>query len=688
MDAKFFVCVYFDGVILTTSVGCVFECRQQIAVKFNRNVSFDEMKAMINAKILRRCGKRISKIFYKFPVSTNPVKFVEMELVDDEDVETMVDLYCENGSDKNAPIHLFAELAEESGGEEEGGGNHWDEEVDSDGDPDVDDVPDDIDDEDVNNDEDINASLVGEQMWLILIHNNLGLHMSLIDLNAAYVAEFPEYPEIVYPHGLAVTSDDEELFIGQRFSLSTSTIYVGEYWKAAEGCNWRVRTAFIKNSQMWEIRKFVGLHTCTSTRMTEDHGKLDSKTICTCIMPMVKDMPTIKVSVLIAEIQARFQYRVSYQKAWIAKQMEMEQLYGDYDSSYNELQGWIADNAILRPGRLVTAGKEDFLSDVLDILLLAVAQYGNRNVLPIAFAIVDKENIESWEFFLTNLRRDPFTASVTLRLTSTKIIRMQIGRDKSWQWTGTLIPIMGQQQVNQIETGHVFVEHKYIHDDWKHFELLRPSVVELVYQLGPTELISRTDGASVGGSTHEVPPATFELLPDRGLRRNPKGRLPSSRIRNEMDIREKSNGRGVANGEKKSCAPTNLNRKESHDAADTGRTGRACRTATGRIQRVQTCRHIYPLRSSENSHRLPNSDDSYVNPHVTVIVRDLARAPAQALVVPENNMPEDPDPSGPLRSIPQVAARAGGLQSTGPQVYMDSRNYSTIVYTLMMVAGW
>ncbi|PPD74553.1 hypothetical protein GOBAR_DD28516 [Gossypium barbadense] len=34
-----------------------------------------------------------------------------MELVDDEDVETMVALYCGNGSDKNAPIHLFAKLA-------------------------------------------------------------------------------------------------------------------------------------------------------------------------------------------------------------------------------------------------------------------------------------------------------------------------------------------------------------------------------------------------------------------------------------------------------------------------------------------------------------------------------------------------------------------------------------------------
>ncbi|XP_052489780.1 uncharacterized protein LOC128042475 [Gossypium raimondii] len=38
-------------------------------------------------------------------------------------------------------------------------------------------------------------------------------------------------------------------------------------------------------------------------------------------------------------------------------------------------------------------------------------------------------------------------------------------------------------------------------------------------------------------STWEVPLTTFELLPDRGLRRNPRGHPQSSRIRNEMDIR-------------------------------------------------------------------------------------------------------------------------------------------------------
>ncbi|PPD95438.1 hypothetical protein GOBAR_DD07518 [Gossypium barbadense] len=65
---------------------------------------------MISAKIVRRCGRRISKLFYKFPFLTNPIKFTEIELVDNEDVETMIALYCGNQRDQNASIQLFAEL--------------------------------------------------------------------------------------------------------------------------------------------------------------------------------------------------------------------------------------------------------------------------------------------------------------------------------------------------------------------------------------------------------------------------------------------------------------------------------------------------------------------------------------------------------------------------------------------------
>ncbi|PPR94198.1 hypothetical protein GOBAR_AA26469 [Gossypium barbadense] len=137
-----------------------------------------------------------------------------MELVDDEDVETMIALYCGNENDKNAPIHLFAELAGMEQNEyltayvvgDDGfdSSDPYDQEVDSDSDPDVDDVPDEIDDEDVNNDENINASSIGNQMRHIVIHNNPRPHISLINPDAAHVAKFPEYPEILSAHWLTV----------------------------------------------------------------------------------------------------------------------------------------------------------------------------------------------------------------------------------------------------------------------------------------------------------------------------------------------------------------------------------------------------------------------------------------------------------------------------------------------------
>ncbi|PPR87262.1 hypothetical protein GOBAR_AA33424 [Gossypium barbadense] len=189
----------------------------------------------------------------------------------------------------------------------------FDHKVDSESDLDVDEVPDDIDDEGVNDDGKVNASSIGNQIRRIVIHNNPRVHMSRIDPDATHAAEFSEYPEILPAYRMVVYSDPEELF------------------KARDS----------------KIRKNVYLP------LSEDHRKLNFKIICTCIMPIVKDMPTIKVSILIVEMQAQFQYRVSYLKAWTAKQMAMEQLYRDTDASYNELQGWIAAMREYVPGTVI-----------------------------------------------------------------------------------------------------------------------------------------------------------------------------------------------------------------------------------------------------------------------------------------------------------------------------------------------
>ncbi|KAH1113700.1 hypothetical protein J1N35_007078 [Gossypium stocksii] len=252
-------------------------------------------------------------------------------------------------------------------------------------------------------------------------------------------------------------------------------------------------------------------------------------------------MPTIKVLVLIAKMQTQFQYQVSYRKVWIATQMAIEQLYRNFDASYNELQGWIAAMGEYVPETVIELQTRPYYgSDEqrqsskrifhlmfwtfdpcarafphckpfvqvdgtwlygkdTQILLIAIAQNGNRNMLPIAFAIVDKENMESWEFFLTNLRS----------------YILQVGYLDAKNGSATSQPDGGRTRVCR---ALYTLEHTL--RVWKNEFPVLPDL-----------------------STWEVPQMTFELIPNKGLRRNPKGRSQSSRIRNEMDIREKSDGK-------------------------------------------------------------------------------------------------------------------------------------------------
>ena len=52
---------------------------------------------------------------------------------------------------------------------------------------------------------------------------------------------------------------------------------------------------------------------------------------------MIREDPSIKVSLVQERISSLFNYKVSYRKAWIAKQKAMTLVYGDWDESYAQL---------------------------------------------------------------------------------------------------------------------------------------------------------------------------------------------------------------------------------------------------------------------------------------------------------------------------------------------------------------
>ncbi|PPD66561.1 hypothetical protein GOBAR_DD36559 [Gossypium barbadense] len=85
-----------------------------------------------------------------------------------------------------------------------------DHEVDGDSDLDVYEVSDDIHDEGANDDGNVNESSVKNLVRHIVICNDPGAHMSLIDLDATHLVKFLEYPDILPAHRLVVDSEPKD----------------------------------------------------------------------------------------------------------------------------------------------------------------------------------------------------------------------------------------------------------------------------------------------------------------------------------------------------------------------------------------------------------------------------------------------------------------------------------------------
>ncbi|RYR64991.1 hypothetical protein Ahy_A03g010996 isoform G [Arachis hypogaea] len=171
-----------------------------------------------------------------------------------------------------------------------------------------------------------------------------------------------------------------------------------------------VRVAKTRSSRFWKFRKYEGPHSCLASLMSQDHAQLDSNVICQHIFPMVHADATICVKVLQGSVESAYGYKVSYKKVWHAKQKAIARIYGDWDESYDQLRRYLnALQAFLPAFRhcipLVSVDRTHLYGKYAGTLLMGIAQDGNNNILPVAFALVERENTDSWYFFLTNLRR-------------------------------------------------------------------------------------------------------------------------------------------------------------------------------------------------------------------------------------------------------------------------------------------
>ena len=212
--------------------------------------------------------------------------------------------------------------------------------------------------------------------------------------------------------------------------------------KKAEECHypWKLRAMVVKDTSLFVINKYTGPHTCVNPCLNRDHHQLDSQLVSTHIKALIQAQFTLSTAAIQASVIGKWGYQISYKKALDGKHKAIRQLFGDFSQSYTELLRLFLGIEQANPGCVVVwktcetnmpnieVFKRVFWSfkssiegfqhcrPVMSIdgtqlygkykgkLLIVMGCDGNNQLFPLAFAITEGENTDSWGWFLACIR--------------------------------------------------------------------------------------------------------------------------------------------------------------------------------------------------------------------------------------------------------------------------------------------
>ncbi|RYR09818.1 hypothetical protein Ahy_B05g078241 [Arachis hypogaea] len=638
--------MYYNGeVISNTHEGVTFVCECPFSFAILYTTSFVELQNGICVNIPSHISKRVSYILYRSPVQVfgGLIQFQIMAITDDASMQRMFCIYQQTRFQVPL-IELYVEFEQHTGVDEfdeevninEFGDIGWEE--DNDDSEEEFEANYEVDDE--NDDGDLAGNpAVPNEAHAVISQQPFGVpsFMRTLDLEAMHAPEFPEYANMGEGNAAA---EDGEFSVGMEFGSRESvisaiksytisrgvdyTVYESEpqtfYAKCkgyGAGCDWLIRASLIRKKACWEIRRYNGKHTCTMGTISQDHAKLDSDTIADAIRPLVEADPSIKVKSIIAEVQSKFNYTISYRKAWLAKQKSVAKVFGGWEVSYQTLPVWLKAMTAKMPRSrvqiktlpvyreseevqgvrvlhrvfwsfypcivafrhckpLVQVDGTHLYGKYKGALLVVVAQDGNQNIVPIAFAIVEGETADAWEFFLSNLRRYVVTIDgVGIISDRHNSIDAAIARSNGYSRTeqeynknyqrlrerGNIVVNRFDRrnemfEVREMQDGSIHtVNLAQRHCDCGHFQVERlpcrhvlaccanqrldwQIYVHDVYKMSEICKVYRGEFVPMGDPSTWAPYEGAKVIANWTLRRATKGRPKSTRYLNEMDSRD------------------------------------------------------------------------------------------------------------------------------------------------------
>ncbi|XP_023640320.1 uncharacterized protein LOC111831042 [Capsella rubella] len=223
---------------------------------------------------------------------------------------------------------------------------------------------------------------------------------------------------------------------GFDFSVPKSNTTVVNIKCRVEGCLWRVRASQEGDEPGFVIRIYDLVHTCSVTERSNRSKQATPDVLGPLYRDFLGDIgPLVKpksVGIIISKhFSITMDYWKSYKTLRFARQIDM----GTPEGSFGELPSYLYTIRRANPGtitRLQIDGCDRFkyvfiafgasvagfayMRKVVVVdgtflhgsykgtLLTALAQDGNFQIFPIAFAVVDTENDDSWRWFFTQLK--------------------------------------------------------------------------------------------------------------------------------------------------------------------------------------------------------------------------------------------------------------------------------------------
>ncbi|KAG9458399.1 hypothetical protein H6P81_002907 [Aristolochia fimbriata] len=165
-------------------------------------------------------------------------------------------------------------------------------------------------------------------------------------------------------------------------------------------CPWHVYASFSKKMNMWKIRRCNDEHTCLNAELRMDNRLCTSRVICNLIMPNVRTSFTLFLHEIIQLVKDK--YHIQYKMITTNDDVPRGN-FVRFDRAFWAFGPAIHGFQFCRP--FINVDGTHLYGKYKGCLLIATSFDGDNRLFFLAFALVEKENIDTWTWFIECLAR-------------------------------------------------------------------------------------------------------------------------------------------------------------------------------------------------------------------------------------------------------------------------------------------